>query len=207
MDGLQGFEPLGILSKAASGIASTTTTMATTLDEAMENFFEGWTPAPPAADHSSFHTPYHRYQGHSNAAHQSKGKLTLSAVHEEAAAAPSNQKHGVSNDWEEWESPFHSNTASPNMENQNPNDSGQAGTGISAWRGCSPDRRRSEAQCVETWGAAECQEYRSSIEHTSPTALPRYSLSTVIVRLMPGLMCGKQSCTLANVQAVLYACA
>ncbi|KAL3130619.1 hypothetical protein ABBQ38_008013 [Trebouxia sp. C0009 RCD-2024] len=164
----KGFEPLGILSKAASGIASTTTTMATTLDEAMENFFEGWTPAPPAADHTPFHSSYHRYQSHSTAAHQSTGKM-----HEEAAAAPSSQKHGVNDDWEEWESPFHSKSASPNMENQNPNDSDQARTGISAWHGCSPDRGHREEQPVAMRGTTGGQRYRSSIEDPSLHALPR----------------------------------
>lgn len=189
VDELQGFEPLGILSKAASGIASTTTTMATTLDEAMENFFEGWTPAPPAADHTPFHSSYHRYQSHSTAAHQSTGKM-----HEEAAAAPSSQKHGVNDDWEEWESPFHSKSASPNMENQNPNDSDQARTGISAWHGCSPDRGHREEQPVAMRGTTGGQRYRSSIEDPSLHALPRYSLLTV--RLMLGIMRDGVSCSL-----------
>lgn len=176
MNELQGFEPLGILSKAASGIASTTTTMATTLDEAMENFFEGWTPAPPAADHTPFHSSYHRYQNHSNpAVHQSTGNMAVSAQHEEAAAAPSNQKQGRSADWEEWESPFHSKSASPNVENQNPNDSGQAGTGISAWHGRSADCRQCEAQSVDIRGTTGCQRDRCKIKDTtSLQALPRY---------------------------------
>lgn len=187
VDELQGFEPFGILSKAASGIASTTTTMATTLDEAMENFFEGWTPAPPAADHTSFHSPYHRYQSHgSTAASQSTGKMALSARPEEAAALPSNQKHEVNDDWEEWESPFHSKSASPNVENQDPNDNEQAGNGISAWHGCSPDHGHSEAQPVAMRGTTGGQKHRSSIEDTSLHALPRYSL--FIVGLLLGIM-------------------
>ncbi|KAL3147664.1 hypothetical protein ABBQ32_002417 [Trebouxia sp. C0010 RCD-2024] len=193
----KGFEPFGILSKAASGIASTTTTMATTLDEAMENFFEGWTPAPPAADHTSFHSPYHRYQSHgSTAASQSTGKMALSARPEEAAALPSNQKHEVNDDWEEWESPFHSKSASPNVENQDPNDNEQAGNGISAWHGCSPDHGHSEAQPVAMRGTTGGQKHRSSIEDTSLHALPRVGEYTYLQAAnvqASGHDCGQES--------------
>lgn len=166
MDGLQGFEPLGLLSKAASGIASTTTTMATSLDEAMENFFEGWTPAPPAADHTPFHSSsYHRYRHHSSsAAHQSPCKVSLSVVqsaHREEACAQSKQQQGVTDDWPDWESPFESRSISPNMENQNPNDSKQAGSGILAWH--SPGRRHCEADVDGLWGATRGQKHKNGV--------------------------------------------
>lgn len=181
--GLQGFEPLGMLSKAASGIASTTTTMATSLDEAMENFFEGWTPAPPAADHTSYHcSPYHRYQHHSNtAAHQLPCKvaaLDVRSAHHEEDSAQSNQEQGANDDWEEWDSPFQSRSTSPNMENQDPNDSRQTGSGILAWR--SPGRKNCEAKSGGLWGANTCQKHSSGMKAFDAThpdlRSSRYSL-------------------------------
>ena len=191
-----------MLSKAASGIASTTTTMATTLDEAMENFFEGWTPAPPAADHTPFHSSsYYRYQNHSNsAAHWSTGKRALSGVqsaHHAEVAAQSNQNKGANDDWDEWESPFQSKSCSPNIENENPNDSRRAGSGISAWHAHSPGCRDCEAERDVLWGAATCQKHRDGVVDTCHHAFKRYSPSNIeIIGLSPATMLIMQSCRL-----------
>ena len=167
------------MSKAASGIASTTTTMATSLDEAMENFFEGWTPAPPAADHTPFHSSsYHRYRHHSSSAsNQSPRKVLLSdaqSPHHEEAVVHSNRQQEVTDDWEDWESPFQSRSTSPNMENQDPNDSRKARSGILAWH--SPGRKHCEAETDGLWSTARVQKHKSGFKGTRLPDSKRYTI-------------------------------
>ena len=137
--------------------------MATSLDEAMEHFFEGWTPAPPAADHSPFNNPSYRpHSGHRGSAlHQPSSKMLLSqgqsAALAQKAATTSSQRQGAGDGWEEWESPFHSRSTSPDAENQCPNDHAQLDTGISAWRAYSPSRRHCQAAPHAVPGGAETQ--------------------------------------------------
>ena len=151
--------------------------MATSLDEAMETFFEGWTPAPPAADHTPFHSSsYHCYRHHSSpAAHQSPCKVLMSdaqSAHYEEAAAQSHQQQGVTNDWEDWESPFQSRSTSPNMENQDPNDSKRAGSAILAWH--SPGRKHCEAETDGLWGATRIQKHKGGVKGTPLSNSKRY---------------------------------
>lgn len=154
--------------------------MATSLDEAMEHFFDGWTPAPPAPDHDSFHcSSYSQHLRHRvSAQRQSKGSTNLppaqAAQAEEEAAAPSSQKAGTGSGdgWDEWESPFQSRSNSPDVENQSPNDPGQADTGIAAWRAYSPSRRHCQAATEEEWGAVGSQQ-GCQVKHTSPHGLQR----------------------------------
>ena len=133
---LQGFEALGVVRRAADGIASTATTMATSLDEAVEQLFVGWTPAPPAADHSSYNpsppTTFLNHHSHNNSQHSSR-ELSAAANPPpvETAASPPTGEQAANEGWGTWESPFDSGSTSPDTCSQSPNETNVA---IAAWR-------------------------------------------------------------------------
>ena len=117
---LQGFEALGVVRRAADGLASTATTMATSLDEAVEQLFVGWTPAPPAPDHVSYDNSADRHF-HRKRPLTAKDKSAQSAS-PQAEATPSGKlnfdaqpadRQAAGTEWEDWESPFGSSSASP----------------------------------------------------------------------------------------------
>ncbi len=129
--------------KAADGIASTATTMATSLDEAVEQLFVGWTPAPPAPDHASYESspnPSVRHCIHKPSAHSRKlsaaaaqGIPTSIKAHTvEPSTIHQTADQGACDSWGEWDSPFDSGSTSPETSSQSRN--GDAcGDAIPAW--------------------------------------------------------------------------
>ena len=115
--------------KAADGIASTATTMATSLDEAVEQLFVGWTPAPPAADHASYesspnpsvHHCIHKSSAHSRklSAAAAQGIPTSINAHTvEPSTTHQTADQGACDSWGEWDSPFDSGSTSPETSSQ-----------------------------------------------------------------------------------------
>ena len=130
--------------KAADGIASTATTMATSLDEAVEQLFVGWTPAPPAPDHASYESSsnqsvrhcIHKSSAHSqkNSAAAAQGIPTSIKAHAvEPSTIDQKANQGECDSWGGWDSPFDSGSTSPETSSQSRN--GDAcGIAIPAWR-------------------------------------------------------------------------
>ena len=61
--------------------------MATSLDEAVEQLFVGWTPAPPAPDHASYESspnPCVHHCIHKSSAHSRKSVLRLLKAYQQA---------------------------------------------------------------------------------------------------------------------------
>ena len=94
--------------------------MATSLDEAVEQLFVGWTPAPPASDHVSYDNSADRHF-HRKRQLTANDKSAQSASPQTEAApsgklnfdAQSADRQATGNEWEDWESPFGSSAASP----------------------------------------------------------------------------------------------
>lgn len=158
--------------RAADGIASTATTMATSLDEAVEQLFVGWTPAPPAPDHTSYETSpsapmHHRIQKPSGNSQRSvaasaNGMQTCAGPQLiEPAAAQQKADQKASDGWGEWESPFDSASTSPDSSSQGHNPNAQVA--IPAWR----------ADDVGGAQPAQHQHVRSHVSAFHDAELPR----------------------------------
>ena len=113
----------------------------------------------------------------SSASNQSPRKVSLSdaqSPHHEEAVVHSNRQQEVTDDWEDWESPFQSRSTSPNMENQDPNDSRKARSGILAWH--SPGRKHCEAETDGLWSTARVQKHKSGVKGTRLPDSKRYTI-------------------------------
>ncbi|DBA67588.1 TPA: hypothetical protein ACH3X2_001857 [Trebouxia sp. C0005] len=126
---IKGLEALGVVRKAADGIASTATTMATSLDEAVEQLFVGWTPAPPAPDHACYESspnPSVRHCIHKSLAHSQNSSAaaaqgiptSIKAHTVESSTTHQTVDQGACDSWGEWDSPFDSGSTSPEMSSQ-----------------------------------------------------------------------------------------
>lgn len=107
---MQGLEAFNVVRRAADGIASTATAMATSLDETVEQLFVGWTPAPPAADHTPpGPNPLPK--------HNNKRNMRLSEAKRQAEAADKeNAGHARGDSWDDWGSSFGSRSPSPDLQ-------------------------------------------------------------------------------------------
>ncbi len=146
--------------------------MATSLDEAVEQLFVGWTPAPPAPDHASYESspdPSVRHCIHKPSAHSRKlsaaaaeGTPTSTKAHTvEPSITHQTAEQGACDSWGEWDSPFDSSSTSPETSNQSR--SGDAcGIAIPAWH-------------ADQMNGAQQQQQHSNMRHNvmTDTARPR----------------------------------
>ena len=122
--------------------------MATSLDEAVEQLFVGWTPAPPASDHTSYGTspnaslPHHNYKPSAHSKKPTSANTVQSSAKPQDAEAAAGQSQtsllkknqGANEGWGEWESPFNSGSTSPDTCSQGPAAATPGLVGIPAWR-------------------------------------------------------------------------
>lgn len=145
----QGYEAFNVVRRAADGIASTATAMATTLDTTVEQLFEGWTPAPPASDH----TPPLRPQLHK---HNRKAAAQHSQAEQTAESTDVDGGHASQTDgWDDWGSSFGSRSPSPDVLPSQSSAFSQQQSSIAAWRAAESGAQQPSEQ-QQTHATALC---------------------------------------------------
>ena len=147
----QGFEAFNVVKRAADGIASTATAMATSLDTTVEQLFEGWTPAPPASDHTPPLRPHLHKHNKQTAAKTPQAEQTAESADLDGAHA--SQTDG----WDDWGSSFGSRSPSPDVLPSQPSVFSQQQSSIAAWRAAELCAQQpSEQQQTLAAAAAPC---------------------------------------------------
>lgn len=98
-----------MVKRAADGIASTATAMATSLDTTVEQLFQGWTPALPASDDlTALRHRSHRLDKQAAVKPAQAGQTAGDRAADDAQAAHTDG-------WDDWGSSFGSRSPSPDM--------------------------------------------------------------------------------------------
>ena len=178
--------------------------MATSLDEAVEQLFVGWTPAPPASDHHQYNTFCDSSAQHNNrntsTQTQEPTPTTVKSVQMHAkaqavkpAATQPETDQACADGWGEWASPFNSGSTSPDACSQSPSVSAQDQHAIPAWRTTLLDNVQGQAQ--EQHVGSDDKLHRLVLQESRLTSISHYqsyvharAIILQRVRLQPGLV-------------------